>query len=64
MGPPWAENDLHDYYCVIISKDPKWNPGHIPCPDYEKRNCEGCIIKDEEDRKKWYAKRREESSCS
>lgn len=55
---------MHDYYCVILPKDPKWNPGHIPCPDYEKRNCEGCIIKDEEDRKKRYAKRREGQSCS
>lgn len=41
----------HDYYCVIKSRDPEWNPGYIPCPDAEIRNCEGCFIKDEADRK-------------
>ena len=41
---------MHDYYCAIIPRDPRWNPGHIECPDYEKRNCEGCIIKDNQDR--------------
>lgn len=40
----------HDYYCVIKPRDPKWNPGHIPCQDAELRNCEGCFIKDEADR--------------
>ena len=42
---------MHDYYCVILPRNPKMNPGHIPCPDYESKNCEGCILKDEQDRK-------------
>lgn len=43
---------MHDLYCVITPRDPKWNPGKIPCPDYERTHCAGCIIKDAEGRKK------------
>lgn len=35
-----------DFYCVIKPRDPELNPGYIPCPDAEIRNCEGCFIHD------------------
>lgn len=35
------------YYCVLRQRNPDTNPGYIPCPDYEARNCEGCATPDE-----------------
>ena len=35
------------YYCVLRQRNPDTNPGYIPCPDYETRNCEGCATPDE-----------------
>lgn len=35
---------MHDLYCPRMKQDPKFNPGHVPCPEFAKDNCKGCII--------------------
>ena len=49
------ENAMRDLYCVIWPRDPKINPGHIPCPDFESKQCAGCIW--EKEAKEYIAKK-------
>ena len=53
---------MHDLYCPIIPRDPKWNPGKLPCPDYEKDNCRGCIIYQDQMLKRKYEQKKQEMS--